>query len=484
MAARDDFSIPAYAIDWLRGLGYEPYTAMQGDIADWWGWFTARAGWYDQTGWDSANRRKVRYRKYTLRPARRVCREWASLMFDDGTRLVADKEEAAAWLRTWAASTGFVSAARECTERAFALGTGALALWFDVPADASVPVSMRARRYDARMVLPLSWDDDGCTECAFVTRAHVKGRPCTQVSAHVVGSGGYEIRTALFDASGREVAADGVLDRFETMQPSPTFCLISPAIDNVVADCSPMGQSVFEDARDAVKAVDDAFDALVREVLVSKPRVFMDDMLIHPVGADGKKVAVPSAPEETVIHSVMSASGGDLIKTFQPEIRADQLRRMLDTALAELGDLTGFGQQYFTLERSGGPKTATEVSADSSALMRNLRKHEAAAGAGVSRLLGAAMACARTVCGQKVEEGAAAAVAWDDSIVEDTASEKTQMQAEIAAGICAPWEYRQRFYGETEQNARSRASEASGGIGAGDGRNAPQEPPQIDAGAF
>ena len=484
MAARDDFSAPAYALDWLKGLGYEPYTAMQGDIADWWDWFTARAGWYDQTGWDSANRKKVRYRKYSLRPARRVCREWASLMFDDGTRLVADGERAAAWLQAWAASTGFIAAARECTERAFALGTGALALWFDVPGDASRPVAMRARRYDARMVLPLSWDDDACTECAFVTRAHVKGRPCTQVSAHVAGESGYEIRTALFDAAGREVEAGGVIARFETMQPNPTFCLISPAIDNVVADCSPMGQSVFEDARDAVKAVDDAFDTLVREMLVSKPRVFMDDMLINPVDADGRKVAVPSAPEETVIRSVMSASGGDLIKTFQPDIRADQLRRMLDTALAELGDLTGFGQQYFTLERSGGPKTATEVSADSSALMRNLRKHESAAGEGISRLLGAAMACARTVCGQQVEEGAAASVSWDDSIVEDTPAEKTQMQAEVAAGICAPWEYRKRFYGETDQEARERAAEASMGTGAGFEPNAPQTPPQIEIGAL
>ena len=483
MASIDEFSVPAYALDWLRGLGYEPYTSMDGEIRGWWEWFTARAGWYDQTGWDSVNRKKVSYRKYSIRPARRVCREWASLMFDEGTSAVAADGAADAWMRAWAARTGFMATARECTERAFALGTGALALWFDVPEDAAKPVKMRARRYDARMVLPLSWDDDGCTECAFSTRVHVKGKPCTQVSAHVVGENGYEIRTALFDGRGKQVDAEGVIKAFETMQPNPTFCLISPAIDNVVADCAPLGQSVFDDAINAVKAVDDTFDSMVRELLVCKPRVFMDDMLINPVDKNGKRVLVPSAPEETVIRSVMSASGGDLIKTFQPDIRADQIRRMLDTALAELGDLTGFGQQYFTLERSGGPKTATEVSADSSALMRNLRKHEAAAGEGLSRLLSAAISCARTVCGEPVGDSEVS-VSWDDSIVEDTPAEKTQMQAEIAAGIASAWEYRAKFYGETEQDARERASEASGGIGTGIEPNAPQTPTQIEIGAL
>ena len=484
MASRDDFSIPSCALEWLRDMGYEPYTAMDGDVADWWGWYTARAGWYMQTGWDSVNRKKVEYRKYTIRPARRVCREWASLMFDEGTRVTADGAAANGWLQRWAASTGFMRTAQECTERAFALGTGALALWFDVPADSARPVAMRARRYDARMVLPLSWDDDGCTECAFCTLAHVKGRPVTQVAAHVLGGSGYDIVTALFDARGKRIECEGVIERFETMQPQPTFCLIRPAIDNIVADCSPMGQSVFEDAKDAVKAVDDAFDTLVREMLVCKPRVYMDGQLLKTVDDKGKRVVVPSAPEETVIRAVMGTGEGDLIKTFQPDMRAEQLRSMLDTTLAELGDLTGFGQQYFTLERSGGPKTATEVSADSSALMRNLRKHEAAAGEGLSRLLSAALACARTVCGEGVPEGASVSVAWDDSIVEDTPAEKSQMQAEVAAGIASAWEYRARFYGEDEQTARERAGEAAMGVGAGPVADGPQLPPDPALGAI
>lgn len=465
--AQDEFSIPACALKWLGEAGYAPYTSMDGDISRWWGWYTATSEWYERTAVDypGGKPRRRGYRCYSIRPARRVCREWASLMFTDGTEVSAQSTAANVWLRDWAASTGFLALAQACSERAFALGTGALALSFTVPEDASQRVRIRALRYDARMVLPLSWSAEGVAECAFCTEVVVRGRKLTQVVAHVLEAGCYHIRTAFFDAAGARVEPEGMLPDLDTRQALPTFCLIRPAVDNLVADMSPLGQSVFEDAIDAIKAVDDAFDTIVRELAVTKPKVFMSDQLLQTFeDRDGRRVVVPMAPEETVIRAVAAASGEDVIKTFQPAIRAAELRGMLDTALAELGDLTGFGQQYFTLDKPGGPKTATEVSADSSALMRNLRKHEVAVGTALSGMLAAACSCARSLCGAAVEEPGIVTVAWDDSIIEDTASEKAQMQGEVAAGLASAWEYRERFFGEDERTARERAGEAAGGF--------------------
>ncbi|MBE6468938.1 MAG: hypothetical protein E7001_03020 [Coriobacteriaceae bacterium] len=466
MAADNRFTVPACAAKWLRGQGHAPYQEMGADIERWWGWYTGAAEWYGRTAvaYEGGAARKTRYRCYSIRPARRVCREWASLMFDDGTRFAAEDPGANAWLQRWAASTGLLAIAQRCTERAFALGTGALALAFSVPEDASAPATMRLRRYDARMILPLSWSDEGTTECAFVTEAAVRGQRVTQVQAHVVEGGTYRIRSAYFDARGRQVTPEGLLADFDTGQALPTFCLIRPAVDNLVADMSPLGQSVFEDAVDAIKAVDDAFDTLVRELAVTKPKVFMADQLLQTFdGPGGRRVAVPMVPEETVIRAVSGYSGGDLIKTFQPSIRSGEIRDALDTALAELGDLTGFGQQYFTLSKRGGPKTATEVSADSSALMRNLRKHEVGVGASLSAMLTAALSCARSKMGVPMGDPGAVSVTWDDSIIEDTPAEKSQMLAEVSSGVVSPWEYRRRFLGEDERTARSMADEARPG---------------------
>lgn len=83
------------------------------------------------------------------------------------------------------ARTGFLAQAQECVVRAFGLGTGAFALWID--ADSG---EVRARRYDAQMVAPLTWDEEGVTECAFVTRAFWRGRAVDQVQPHLRGACG------------------------------------------------------------------------------------------------------------------------------------------------------------------------------------------------------------------------------------------------------------------------------------------------------
>ena len=67
--------------------------------------------------------------------------------------------------------------------RAFGLGTGAWALWVDAGAG-----EVRVRRYDARMVVPLTWDEEDVTECAFVTRAFWRGRAVDQVQLHLKGA--------------------------------------------------------------------------------------------------------------------------------------------------------------------------------------------------------------------------------------------------------------------------------------------------------
>ncbi len=43
---------------------------------------------------------------------------------------------------------------------------------------------------------------------------------------------------------------------------------------------------------------------------------------------------------------------------------------------------------------------------------------------------------------------------FDDSIIQDTEAEKTRDMKEVAAGLMQPWEYRVRWYGESEDKAR------------------------------
>ena len=92
--------------------------------------------------------------------------------------------------------------------------------------------------------------------------------------------------------------------------------------------------------------------------------------------------------------------------------------------------------------------TATEVSSDNSALSRNVRKNENALQGALCDVSRALMACARSM-GTKLPDEGDASVIFDDSIVQDTASENRQDMAEVTAGLMLTDEYHAKWYGES-----------------------------------
>ena len=308
------------------------------------------------------------------------------------------------------------------------------------------------------MVLPLTWDEDGTTECAFCTRVTVKGKPATQLQMHVLDGDTYHIVTKLW-RDGRELHDAGVIEDFDTLCRTPTFCLLSPAIDNTVQDTSPYGVSVFHDAEDSIRMLDTAWTALYDETDLMRAVLMLPDSMIDvETGMDGKRRAVPFGDREQRLYRL---TGGPVTEAgkpyaFAPQMRTQSIHEVYADALSALGDQCGFGSQYFKPDKAGGLKTATEVSADNSALMRNIRNHENALGKALGRLLTALCECARVHCGAPVEEGfEPVSIVWDDSIITDTQAEKAQMLAEIAAGVVPKWMYLVRFHGMSKEEAQA-----------------------------
>jgi A118 family predicted phage portal protein len=186
--------------------------------------------------------------------------------------------------------------------------------------------------------------------------------------------GTYRIVTVCFDKDGNELSPVGVAPVFDTGCPFPTFGIVKPAVTNTRVDMSPYGQSVFADAVDAVQAVDLTFDALINEIDVSKMRVFLSDVLFDREKTGDKAISIPFGKQDcTVFRKVMSTE--DTIQEFAPALRTASQSEAFRIALQMLGDLTGFGIGYFGFDESHGyVRTATEVSSDNSALMRNIRR--------------------------------------------------------------------------------------------------------------
>ena len=484
----DEYWVPEHVRAWLRSLGFSlPLEDMEPHIRAWDSWMRALGDFYDYRDTDGVGRVYEVHRR-SIHPAMRVCREWGSLLLNDKTQVACDDQACTDWLSTWMARTGFLAAAQECVVRAFGLGTGAWALWVDAGAG-----EVRVRRYDARMVVPLTWDDEGVSECAFVTRAFWRGRAVDQVQLHLKGAGceffspgetsgeaaagssshlcngsdegTYRIVTACFDREGNRIEPEGVCRVYDTGSLWPTFALVKPAIDNTRVDMSPYGQSVFADAVDAIQAVDLCYDAMMGEIDNGKMRVFLSDVMFD-VERDGHggRVSIPFGRKDcTVFRKVMSTE--DTIHEFAPALRTEAQARAFRVALQTLGDLCGFGINYFDLENVGYVKTATEVSADNSALMRNIRRHEHALEGAIAGICRALLAAERNLGVELPGEGDVR-VAFDDSIITDTTADKRQDMDEVAAGLMAGWEYRAKWYGEDEETA-ARAWEAVGGPGGG-----------------
>ncbi len=180
---------------------------------------------------------------------------------------------------------------------------------------------------------------------------------------------------------------------------------------------------------------------MMSEIDNGKMRVFLSDVMFD-VERDGKggRVSIPFGKGDcTVFRKVMSTE--DTIQEFAPALRTEAQARAFRVALQTLGDLCGFGINYFDLENVGYVKTATEVSADNSALMRNIRRHEHALEGAIAGICRALLAVERRIGVGLPDEGGIR-VTFDDSIITDTTAEKRQDMDEVAAGLMEPWEYR------------------------------------------
>ena len=189
---QDEYWVPECVRSYLRAAGYSTRALedMEPHVREWDSSMRAVGEFYDYRDTDGFGRVYQVHRR-TIMPAMRVCREWDSLLLDEKTGVACESREYSDWLASFFSSTNFWGRTQETVARAFGLGTGAFAVWLDVGRRL-----VRVRHYDARMVVPLSWDAEGVRECAFVTRCFSRGALLDQLQMHVLGPAGtYHIRT-------------------------------------------------------------------------------------------------------------------------------------------------------------------------------------------------------------------------------------------------------------------------------------------------
>ena len=72
---------------WLVELGYTSVIAnpMEEQIESWWGWYTATSDFFSSV--QRVGKRTFKVKRISIKPAKMVCEDWASLLFNERTTI-------------------------------------------------------------------------------------------------------------------------------------------------------------------------------------------------------------------------------------------------------------------------------------------------------------------------------------------------------------------------------------------------------------
>lgn len=188
-------------------------------------------------------------------------------------------------------------------------------------------------------------------------------------------------RSEVKDECGVQVSLS-TLEEYENLQPTtvitglsrPLFVYIKPfGMNNKDID-SPLGLSIYDNARNTLKQINDAYDQFNWEVKMGQRRVSVNDsMLEGKVDLEGNVLRVFDTDQNVYVSSGDSADGAN-IKDLTTPIRANEYISSINQFLKLLEVETGLSAGTFSFDGQS-VKTATEIVSENSLTFRTRNSH-------------------------------------------------------------------------------------------------------------
>ena len=213
-----------------------------------------------------------------------------------------------------------------------------------------------------------------------------------------------------------------------------------------------MGISIYANAVDTLKKLDMEYDSYYNEFDLGRKRIFVAPEMLTNV--DG---SMAFDPDDSVFYSLPEDynSGKDgLIKEVDMSLRVEEHSKAINDDLKYLSLKCGFGTERYRFD-GAGVKTATEVISDNSDMYRMLKKHEIILEDVLKQLVKIIIRLGR-VTGNNLNPDTKITIDFDDSIIEDKETERQQDRQDVSMGAMSLEEYRAKWYGETEEVARTK----------------------------
>lgn len=438
---------------------------------DWWRGYVKDAHSYRELGVDGT----VKQRKlYSFGMAKKITEDWASLLLNEKTDIVVDDAASSEWLQGEDGTGGvlgevnFWAEGNELIEKAFAYGTGAFVARADgamikdsgaVIPDAKCRVGVEYM--DALSIIPLSVEKSKITELAFVSEFIKKGKTCVYLETHTKNEvGNYQIENEFFVLNGSTLKPselpEGVAEKIDTGSPRPWFALFFPNITVNNEDCNGLGMSVYANALDNLLAVDIAFNNFVKDFKLGGKKVFYNKSMLQ-TNKDGETITPDDVAQQLFqqVGDGMDFDAKQMVQEFNPSLRVAENKEGVQAQLDYLSFKCGMGTHRYRFE-SGGVKTATEYNGERQDLVQHAQRHVIVLEAALKTLCSALLYIGKVFCGANVNPDSTIAVNFEDGFVIDDNAARENDRQDMRDGILNAWEYRVKWYGETEQEAKAK----------------------------
>lgn len=447
----------------LKELGYKTISDDWYSIIDEW------QEWYkgDDNGFNTYHvwngMRQVECRRFSLGMAKKVCEDWANLLMNEKVKITLEGEKEQAFIDEVFTENDFEVSMNELQERGAAAGTYAI-----IPRVEKTNVNSRGEivgggsialdYVTAENIFPLSWVNRKITECAFAAVYNSDGKEYLYLQLHVIENGKYTIQNLIFDTtSGASKEAsfadvkglESVPDQpILTGSDKPQFVIGRYNIVNNFKDNNPMGIAVFANAIDQIKGVDIAYDSYVNEFVLGKKRVMVKPSATRNL--DGENVFDPSDVTFYVLPE--DISDGSIIQPIDMQLRTAEHSQGLQEQLNQLSSKCGFGTNHYQFDR-GSVSTATQIISENSDMFRTVKKHEIVLEAFLVELCRILLRMGNAYLSAGLDEDVEISVDFDDSIIEDKATDELRIYRALSAGLMKPVEARALLMNEDEETA-------------------------------
>lgn len=410
--------------------------------------------------------KQVQCRRYTMGMAKKVSEDWANLLMNEKVKITMEGKAEQEFFDSVCKENNFLVKASEMQEAKSAMGTVAY-----VPRIVGAMVnpetgfvsgnaeSVKLDYCTAENIFPLSWENGRVKECAFSTSFTAQNEKYLYLQIHRLDEKKeYIIENVLYrDQNGNlsDVEASTV-PGFENIPPvvrtgssKRQFVIDRLNIANNVDISLPMGISVYANAIDQLKGVDIAYDSYVNEFVLGKKRIMVKPEATKDI--DGEPVFDPN---DTVYYVLPEDSqNGNVIDQVDMTLRTAEHNAGLQDMLNALSSKCGFGENHYKFD-NGNISTATQVISENSSMFRTIKKHEIILEDVLIELCRIILRLGNTYMGAGLNEDVEISIDFDDSIIEDKATDFSRDMQMVSAGIMNDWEFRAKWMNEDPATAK------------------------------